>query len=65
MTLAITLAILATIGWIAVIVGLWLMARLAFKLGDQPRSNRADALKFRDFHFTPLTEGAQDDHAER
>jgi hypothetical protein len=53
MTLAITLAILATIGWIAVIVGLWLMARLAFKLGQQSERHRADALKFRDFHFTP------------
>jgi hypothetical protein len=48
----ITPAILATIGWIAVVVGLWLMARLAFKLGDD--AGRDDAHTFRDQHFSPV-----------
>lgn len=61
-------AILATIGWVALITGLWLIARLAFQLGKQARRDGAHA--FRDQHFTPvhttpLAEGAQEDHAGR
>lgn len=52
MTLAIGNALLATIAWIALIVGLWLICRLFLKASEQTGGNRAEA--FRDQHFSPV-----------